>query len=75
MSVRPSTIALLTAQKRAKARNLATGADKKRVALNHLDVLKAMDRESVRTTKLETEIKTLHTLVYSLQLALRNKSL
>ena len=51
--MKPSKLAFSMAQRRARARNRATGANAKRVSLNLLDVLKAMDRMDRRIDDLE----------------------
>ena len=53
--MKPSQFAMSMAAKRAKLRNRAVGADKKRVSLNFIDVLQAMDRLHKRISDLEDE--------------------
>ncbi len=60
MTVKPSTIARVSAVKRARKRNLATGASGKRAPINNMDVMKALDRESARADMLEKKVNQLN---------------
>ncbi len=55
MHSKPSVFAKTLAKKRAKARNRAVGTDPKRISLNLMDVLMAMDKLAERVKTLETE--------------------